>query len=110
MAAAAARRAAGRRAAGRGRAMTEPRRYTIKIDVEVRDQDDFVHFQPSSVTARATDLGVEWGRANDEEKLHDFFEFYLRTHIPAGMSFTEYGAPRHAAARRAEFPAFVDGG
>ncbi len=87
--------------------MTEPRRYTIKIDVEVRDQDDFVHFQPSSVTARATDLGVEWVSANDEEALHDFFAFYLRTHIPAGMSITEYGASPQAAALRAGIAAIV---
>ena len=87
--------------------MSEPRRYTIKIDVEVRDQDDFVRFQPSSVTARATDLDVEWVSGNDEAALREFFDFFLRAQIPYGMSIMEYGATPHVATQRAGITAIV---
>lgn len=55
----------------------ELRRYTISIDIEVRPQDDFQHFQPNTVTARAPQLGVEWVSGNDAEALDGFFRFFV---------------------------------
>lgn len=56
---------------------TMPRKYTLCIEVEIRPQDDFQHFQPDSVTARAPQLGVEWVSGNDGAALLDFFNFFL---------------------------------
>ncbi len=56
----------------------ETRHYTLQIDIEVRPQDDFTHFQPNSVVGFAPQLGAEWVSGNDAEALRDFLDFYLK--------------------------------
>lgn len=79
--------------------MRGPRQYTLKIEVEIRDQDDAEHSQPGSVTARADALDVEWVSGNDRDALRQFFDLYLRTPIPDGMSIVEYSTSRQFTAR-----------
>lgn len=62
------------------------RRYTISIDIEVRPQDDFEHYQPHTVTGSAPDLGVEWVSANDREALCDFFAFFVKQQNSIGRA------------------------
>jgi hypothetical protein len=79
--------------------MREPRQYTLKIEVEVRSQDDVEHSRPDGVTARVDALDVEWVSRNDREALRQFFDLYLHTPIPNGMSLVEYSTSPQFTAR-----------
>lgn len=83
------------------------RRYTLSIEVEIRPQDDFAHFQPDSVTASAPQLGVEWVSGNDREALSQFFDFFVRLRPPEGMSLVEYGKSELLKQRREGIRAIV---
>jgi hypothetical protein len=62
-----------------GKAMPEPRRYTITLDVEVSDQDDHPdRLERERVTARC----LQWSRqvrgGSDAEALCNLFRYGLR--------------------------------
>lgn len=88
---AATRRGAGAQWRERGVMMANNvRRYILSIEIEVRPQDDFAHFQPDSVVGSAPQLGIEWVSGNDAEALRGLFDFFMRLPIPDGMSIAEY--------------------
>lgn len=57
---------------------TKVRHYQIVLDVEIRDQDDLVHFSPNTVMADMPELGLQWVGGTDGEALRNFFHFFFR--------------------------------
>ena len=67
------------------------RYYTLSIPVSITDNTDLANFHPDTVVAE-TPLGHAWVAGNDTEALMQFFDFFVTTHIPDGMSIAEFSA------------------
>jgi hypothetical protein len=60
--------------------VSDPRHYTLKIDVEVCDQDDAEHFQPDTCFVRSASFPLMPVGTTDAEALAGVFRFQVLGH------------------------------
>lgn len=58
--------------------MAAPRRYVIRLDVEVRDQDDPARLQRDTVTERCLQMSRQVAGGSDGEALCNLFRLGMR--------------------------------